>query len=166
MVGHPLTGSICFTSWYLSVSLFCEGIGMPSFPKFRPGFRRSTTEGPVASSTELSTVTVEEPKRDIAFGGPIADTSIDVPPSNRPSEDVQRGVQEVEAVTLTWSRRTLIAVFLKYAHISHANRSHEHPADHVSCVVFGCSISSTLSSRQSCRICCPTSQAISSLIPF
>jgi hypothetical protein len=31
-----------------------------------------------------------------------------------PSEDLQRGVQHVEAVTLTWSKASLIAVFLKY----------------------------------------------------
>jgi len=87
---------------------------MPSFPKFRPGFRRSATDGPAASSpTELSTITVEEPKNDSSFDGALAETRIDVSPSNRPSEDVQRGVQEVEAVTLTWSRNTLIAVFFK-----------------------------------------------------
>jgi hypothetical protein len=31
----------------------------------------------------------------------------------RVSEDAQRGVQHVEAVTLTWSKKTLIAVFFK-----------------------------------------------------
>ena len=30
------------------------------------------------------------------------------------SDDVQKGVQAVEAVTLTWSKKTLIAVFIKY----------------------------------------------------
>jgi hypothetical protein len=30
-----------------------------------------------------------------------------------PNENVQRGVQDVEAVTLTWSKVTLIAIFLK-----------------------------------------------------
>ncbi|ORZ12414.1 major facilitator superfamily domain-containing protein [Absidia repens] len=34
------------------------------------------------------------------------------PQSELPSENVQRGVQDVEAVTLTWSKATLIAVFL------------------------------------------------------
>ncbi|CAO3599335.1 unnamed protein product [Absidia cylindrospora] len=32
--------------------------------------------------------------------------------NERPEEDAQRGVQEVEAVTLTWSKTTLIAVFI------------------------------------------------------
>ncbi|CAO3588871.1 unnamed protein product [Absidia cylindrospora] len=34
------------------------------------------------------------------------------PQSELPSENVQRGVQDVEAVTLTWSKATLITVFL------------------------------------------------------
>lgn len=32
----------------------------------------------------------------------------------RPSEGVQVGVQDVEAVTLTWSRTSLVAVFILY----------------------------------------------------
>ncbi|ORZ08153.1 major facilitator superfamily domain-containing protein [Absidia repens] len=32
--------------------------------------------------------------------------------NERPEEDAQRGVQDVEAVTLTWSKTTLIAVFI------------------------------------------------------
>lgn len=31
-----------------------------------------------------------------------------------PHEDAQAGVQEVEAVTLSWSKRSLILVFAKY----------------------------------------------------
>ncbi len=31
-----------------------------------------------------------------------------------PSEGLQHGVQQIEAVTLSWSKATLIAVFLKY----------------------------------------------------
>jgi hypothetical protein len=30
-----------------------------------------------------------------------------------PEEELQRGVQEVEAVTMTWSKTTLVAVFFK-----------------------------------------------------
>jgi hypothetical protein len=33
---------------------------------------------------------------------------------DRPTEDAQTGVQEVEAVTLSWSKKSLIAVFAKY----------------------------------------------------
>lgn len=38
----------------------------------------------------------------------------DESPSKLPSEDLQRGVRQVEAVTLAWSKWSLIAVFLKY----------------------------------------------------
>jgi hypothetical protein len=39
---------------------------------------------------------------------------VDSADSDRPGEDLQRGVQEVEAVTLAWSKATLIGVFFKY----------------------------------------------------
>lgn len=42
-----------------------------------------------------------------AFGSPGARDSI-------PNRNTQRGVQDVEAVTLTWSKGTLIAMFIKY----------------------------------------------------
>lgn len=35
------------------------------------------------------------------------------PQTQFPTEEAQRGVQDVEAVTLTWSKLTLIAIFLK-----------------------------------------------------
>lgn len=37
--------------------------------------------------------------------------------SERPTENAQKGVKEVEAVTLTWSKTTLIAVFVKYVFV-------------------------------------------------
>ena len=36
---------------------------------------------------------------------------------DHPTEDAQAGVQEVEAVTLSWTKASLIAVFLKYVHL-------------------------------------------------
>lgn len=36
------------------------------------------------------------------------------PDPELPDLDAQRGVQDVEAITLSWSRNALIAVFLKY----------------------------------------------------
>lgn len=33
-----------------------------------------------------------------------------------PHDNLQRGVQQVEAVTIAWSKWSLIAVFLKYVH--------------------------------------------------
>lgn len=46
-----------------------------------------------------------------------APDKVDGPAVGRPNEDAQRGVRMVEAVTLTWSRRALVAVFIKYAAI-------------------------------------------------
>lgn len=40
--------------------------------------------------------------------------SHDEPKQGLPAEDAQQGVKDFEAVTLTWSKTTLIAVFLKY----------------------------------------------------
>lgn len=35
-----------------------------------------------------------------------------------PDGSAQHGVQDVEAVTMTWSKKTLIAVFIKYVHFN------------------------------------------------
>lgn len=37
-------------------------------------------------------------------------------PAKHPAEGMQRGVQEVEAVTMSWTKMTLFAVFFKYDH--------------------------------------------------
>lgn len=42
------------------------------------------------------------------------DNANDKPELERPTEDAQRGVQNVEAVTLTWSKRSLVLVFILY----------------------------------------------------
>lgn len=44
---------------------------------------------------------------------PANTNGVDTSSSDFPSKDVQRGVQEVEAVTMSWSKATLIGVFLK-----------------------------------------------------
>lgn len=49
-----------------------------------------------------------------AFGSQGARDSI-------PNRNTQRGVQDVEAVTLTWSKGTLIAMFIKYVGIHLGN---------------------------------------------
>jgi hypothetical protein len=42
------------------------------------------------------------------------DTESITPTTELPSEELQRGVKDVEAVTLSWSKKTLVAVFIKY----------------------------------------------------
>lgn len=58
------------------------------------------------------------------------------PKSELPTEDAQQGVKDVEAVTLTWSKTTLIAVFIKYVLISHTTND----ILTYSAIVFGFSI--------------------------
>ena len=80
----------------------------------RPGFRRETTDGAgdtiamhaMPSSKNLSAV------EETGLGG----LSEDAPQKDQPSEDVQAGVQDVEAVTLTWTKTSLVAVFILYVH--------------------------------------------------
>lgn len=87
---------------------------MAAFPKPRFGFGRTTTNDEV---TPVAMTTVEGDKKDPAIGSPddtAADQSNEKPPLELPSQDAQRGVQNVEAVTLTWSKNSLIAVFILY----------------------------------------------------
>ncbi|OQD60872.1 hypothetical protein PENPOL_c020G04234 [Penicillium polonicum] len=61
-----------------------------------------------ASSVDTPAVdgtTAEETKRD-----PTTDTEVQQPET--PAEDLQHGVRDIEAITMTWSKRTLIMVFL------------------------------------------------------
>jgi hypothetical protein len=48
-------------------------------------------------------------------------TNSELPRAQMPDEHAQRGVQDVEAVALTWSKGYLIAVFVKYVsnHLAH-----------------------------------------------
>ena len=55
----------------------------------------------------MESVTVEPDKQDLAIES-VAGTASD---ANR---ELQRGVQDVESVTLNWSKASLIAVFVKY----------------------------------------------------
>ncbi|KAL9538856.1 hypothetical protein MBANPS3_010625 [Mucor bainieri] len=54
----------------------------------------------------------EKNKIELDIESIVPTESHDDPKSERPTEDAQKGVKEVEAVTLTWSKTTLIAVFI------------------------------------------------------
>lgn len=99
---------------------------MALYPKIRSVFgRRGTDDG--VDSVPVSTVVDE--KRDADRQDPIIegneknseDPAIGTTGTDGnvelPSEDAQRGVHDVEAVTLTWTKTTLVAVFLKYVYI-------------------------------------------------
>ncbi|PQE22523.1 Siderophore iron transporter mirB protein [Rutstroemia sp. NJR-2017a BVV2] len=85
----------------------------------RPGFRRTTTEneGPAVHMTELpndnKTPAITGTQDTISPSNINEDTISEQPEKDiLPAEDAQRGVQQVEAVTLTWSKPYLIAVFI------------------------------------------------------
>lgn len=99
---------------------------MALYPKIRSVFgRRATDDG--VDSVPVSTVVDE--KRDADRQDPIIegneknseDPAIGTTGTDGnvelPTEDAQRGVHDVEAVTLTWTKTTLVAVFLKYVSI-------------------------------------------------
>jgi hypothetical protein len=83
---------------------------MVSFPKFRPSFRRATTNEAAADVVAMSTTT--QGGKDAAVVEPVPDLT-DKPAAELPAEDGQRGVQNVEAVTLIWSKKSLAMIFIK-----------------------------------------------------
>ncbi|KAI9164073.1 Siderophore iron transporter mirB [Paramyrothecium foliicola] len=78
---------------------------MVSLPKFRPPFRRATTS---EAATEVAVSTAVEGNKDT----PVGEQEPEKPLSEAPNEDTQQGVQNVEAVTLTWSKKALTAAFI------------------------------------------------------
>ncbi|KIW74896.1 hypothetical protein Z517_11666 [Fonsecaea pedrosoi CBS 271.37] len=88
---------------------------MPVFPKLRPGFRRTTTEDVV---TPVPMTPVGRDEKDAATDNIEANTTTTTNINDEDlkeeglDETAQRGVQDVQAVTLTWSKRSLVAVFI------------------------------------------------------
>ncbi|KAI9274397.1 major facilitator superfamily domain-containing protein [Phascolomyces articulosus] len=76
---------------------------MAVFSRFRSVIRRTS------STTDKDSV-VEEKKKELDKESAVA--SNNGQNEEQPDDDAQRGVQDVEAVTLTWSKTTLIAVFI------------------------------------------------------
>lgn len=83
------------------------------FLKLRAALRRTPTPTDNAS-TSAAVNTVEVNEKNSATDHTTAGNSNGEPQTELPSEELQRGVQDVEAVTITWSKTTLVAVFLKY----------------------------------------------------
>ncbi|OJJ86656.1 putative MFS siderophore iron transporter [Aspergillus glaucus CBS 516.65] len=77
--------------------------------RFRAAFSRQTTDDDV---TSVNRSTVVDNKQEDAAGNVPADHVPDETQPNAPTEGAQRGVHNVEAVTLTWSKKSLIAVFI------------------------------------------------------
>ena len=81
---------------------------MPSLSKFRPTFRRTATEDVTAAPDSIEVA--EQPK-----DGEVEGQRDDIAEwkAQQPNEDAQRGVRMVEGITLTWSKGSLIWVFVK-----------------------------------------------------
>lgn len=75
--------------------------------RFRSAFRRSSTQ---ESVTQVPVGTDGEKKSEMPTET-VAVANAENP--EVPTEDVQQGVKDVEAVTLSWTRTMLIAVFAK-----------------------------------------------------
>lgn len=82
---------------------------MPISARLRSAFQRRATEESVTPVAVNATESKTDPSPEA--GQPTEMTNAE---DRRPSEDAQQGVQDVEAVTLTWTKGTLIAVFVKY----------------------------------------------------
>lgn len=68
----------------------------------------------VEQSVEQSTV--EKSKHDPIVESTVAGNDTQGDPG-RPQDGLQHGVSDVEAITLTWSKTTLILVFVKYVFV-------------------------------------------------
>lgn len=89
------------------------------FPKLQAALRRTPTDNTVTSVPAVNTVEVNEknPVTNDTTERNSNGNSNGEPQPEVPSEELQRGVQNVEATTLAWSKTTLVAVFLKYAFV-------------------------------------------------
>ena len=88
------------------------------FPKLRDALRRTTTDN-TEKSVAVNTLEVNE--KNPVTDDTTADNSDGALQPELPGEELQRGVQEVEAVTLTWSKTMLVAVFFKYVFVLSTN---------------------------------------------
>lgn len=86
---------------------------MAKLPRFHPAFLRRKTDG---STTPVEAAPVGETKQESTEKvTPAVDVEGDVEArSETSSEDLQRGVQDVEAMTKSWSKKALALVFIKY----------------------------------------------------
>lgn len=75
--------------------------------RFRSAFRRSSTQDSV---TQIPVTTDGDEKSKIPTDPVAVPNSAD---PEVPTQDAQQGVRDVEAVTLSWTRTMLIAVFAK-----------------------------------------------------
>ncbi|EXJ86882.1 hypothetical protein A1O3_03836 [Capronia epimyces CBS 606.96] len=83
---------------------------MVAIPTFRPGFRRAATD--VSSGLAVSEAASPDNITAGGDGQEVGSGSVHKLSLDQPADDAQRGVQMVEAVTLTWSKQSLVCVFI------------------------------------------------------
>lgn len=83
---------------------------MALLDSFRAVIRQKPTEKRTSSPVAD---TADEKHQNTTENAAVNEVRDGSPPPDRPGDDLQRGVQQVEAVTLAWSKATLIAVFFK-----------------------------------------------------
>lgn len=98
------------------------------FDKLRAASGRTPSDNTVTSAA-VNTVEVNE--KNPAIDYTTAGNNNGEPQPELPSEELQRGVQNVEAVTLAWSKKTLVAVFLKYVFVLRTDIPYVHLADNI-----------------------------------
>ena len=83
-----------------------------TFSRFKPDFLRKKEE---PAAVDMTLPADDKNAATVSDGiAPIQEQASDDPEKDVvPAEDAQRGVQQVEAVTLTWTKPYLIAVFFK-----------------------------------------------------
>lgn len=86
---------------------------MSVFSRFRPGFARQSTDLNDQSTTTTTNDANSAEKTPETNAEAAAVEEGAEKDNDRPNEDAQRGVRQVEAVTLTWSKWSLIAIFIK-----------------------------------------------------
>jgi hypothetical protein len=117
---------------------------------FRNVFRRQATEDSVS---QVDVTTNEDRKREIPSDGVAAENNGAVSadqPVETPEEELHRGVHDIEAMTKSWSKGALIAVFLKYdSSVIFIHTERDIQLTNFPIVVSGCSTSPMRSKARS-----------------
>jgi hypothetical protein len=80
--------------------------------RFRPGRHGSTTSQNSDGEDPVAINTLANGDKDPATKSPEDGLNADVLNDTVPDQNVQGGVQDIEAVTLAWSRKSLLGVFI------------------------------------------------------
>lgn len=83
---------------------------MAVFHKLRASFGRQKTAEDADTPIAVSTLNDKDPASGSQDDATARNGHDDVEAA--PSEDVQHGVQDIQAVTLTWTKKSLITVFI------------------------------------------------------